>query len=149
MTFVKWIIVVSVSLVAFFVVVAIMCADIFRNIPLLDVTLFGETFSLLIFLTALCISSFVARFLYKYYLVKNSNPLNIVSNTVSAVKDMTDSVSSKINERDTPYYALAEHEINAGKIDQGLWSQALVKADGNENKRKSEYIKLRVMQLKR
>lgn len=40
-------------------------------------------------------------------------------------------------------------EFESGKIDKGLWSQALVNAKGDEQIRKAEYMKLRVTQLKR
>ncbi len=46
-------------------------------------------------------------------------------------------------------YARAEEECDRGEMDKDLWSQALVKAKGNEHFRKVEYIKLRVKQLKK
>jgi D-alanyl-D-alanine carboxypeptidase len=46
-------------------------------------------------------------------------------------------------------YAKAEEEYDSGKINKGLWSQALVKAKGDEKLRKIEYMKLRVKHLKR
>ena len=88
--------------------------------------------------------------MYKWFKTGSSkSPLNAVSNAVVVMKNASVSVVSLINEHDSQFYAIAESEINSGKLNQGLWSQALVKADGNENKRKSEYIKLRVMELKR
>lgn len=97
---------------------------------------------------ALSAGAFTGFILYQVFVVKKS-PMNIFSDTVSTVKNISDSVSSSIDEIDAPYYALAEKELNEGKRNEGLWSQALVKAEGNDNKRKSEYIKMRVKQLKR
>ena len=54
-----------------------------------------------------------------------------------------------VNEDDSNYYAIAEQEIHDDVINKGLWSQALVAADGDESKRKIEYMKLRVKQLKK
>lgn len=82
-------------------------------------------------------------------IIANKNPLNILSDAVSMVKNISDSVSSCVCENEAPLYAQAEKEINDGKRNDGLWSQALVIAEGNEVKRKAEYIKLRVKQLKR
>lgn len=45
------------------------------------------------------------------------------------------------------YYGKAEEEIINGNIDKNLWSLALVKSKGDENMRKSVYIKLRTKQL--
>ena len=47
------------------------------------------------------------------------------------------------------FYAVAEEEYDGGMVDKGLWSQAIVEAKGDESLRKVEYMKLRVMQLKR
>ncbi len=46
-------------------------------------------------------------------------------------------------------YAIAEKEVDGNQINSGFWSKALVKANGNEELRKVEYIKLRVAQLKK
>lgn len=45
-------------------------------------------------------------------------------------------------------YAMAETEVNEGRQDMELWAKALIKAKGNEELRKVEYMKLRVLQLK-
>jgi len=54
----------------------------------------------------------------------------------------------KIQEDDTPLYVEADKEIQSNNVEPGLWSKALVKANGNENKQKALYIKMRVKQLK-
>ena len=40
-------------------------------------------------------------------------------------------------------FAAAEREVDDGLMDRELWSEALVKADGDEMKRKAAYIKMR------
>ena len=42
---------------------------------------------------------------------------------------------------------LANEECSYGDIRQGLWREALIIADGNELKARSEYLKLRVKTL--
>ena len=65
------------------------------------------------------------------------------------VRDATNEISEMVNTDESELYAMAEKEVDEGVINQGLWSQALVKADGDESKRKIEYMKLRVKQLKK
>ena len=72
-----------------------------------------------------------------------------VADSVSFVKNTKNGISEMVNEDDSGYYAIAEQEIIDGEMDKGLWSQALVAAEGDESKRKIEYMKLRVKQLKR
>ena len=63
---------------------------------------------------------------------------------------MKDQLLEAVKDDDaSPYYADAEEEADNGTYDKGLWSQALVKAGGDESKRKIMYIQLRVAQLKR
>jgi hypothetical protein len=45
------------------------------------------------------------------------------------------------------YYGQAEEEIDTKSYDKNLWAQALVEAEGDENKRKAKYIELRANQL--
>lgn len=52
------------------------------------------------------------------------------------------------SEEENKLYAQAEQECESGDIVKGLWSKAIVKAKGNEDLRKIEYMKLRVAQLK-
>jgi hypothetical protein len=62
---------------------------------------------------------------------------------------IAEKISSLVDDKDLELYAIAEQEIKDDVINNGLWSQALVKAKGDENLRKVEYIKLRVKQLKK
>ena len=71
------------------------------------------------------------------------------ADSVLFVKDTSNEISSMVDKDDSELYAIAENEIDEGVINRGLWSQALVAAEGNESKRKIEYMKLRVKQLKK
>ena len=77
---------------------------------------------------------------------------SVVQNFKSIIidaKDTTDELTSLVSSDEEDLYAIAEEEVNQKNIQQGLWSQALVKAKGDESFRKVEYMKLRVKQLKR
>ena len=74
-----------------------------------------------------------------------------------AMKELKESMSELIKKLkeyiddsdNADLYAIAEEEYDREEMDKGLWSQALVKAKGDDNLRKVEYIKLRVRQLKK
>jgi uncharacterized protein YxeA len=72
----------------------------------------------------------------------------LASDTIGAVKDVKETIESNIDSKQAEFFAIAEKEYEAGEIDKGLWSQALVKAKGDDNLRKVEYMKLRAKQLK-
>lgn len=76
------------------------------------------------------------------------NATDIVYSAVSSFKNVRDVVASRMAENDASYYAQAEKEITNGNQDEDLWALALVKAEGNSEKRKIEYMKLRVKHLK-
>ncbi len=65
------------------------------------------------------------------------------------IKKAKNKFSSLVSEKDSDFYAIAEKEVNDENTVQGIWSLALVNAQGNENLRKIEYMKLRAKQLKR
>ncbi|MCR4277564.1 MAG: multidrug resistance efflux transporter family protein [Candidatus Berkelbacteria bacterium] len=73
----------------------------------------------------------------------------IISSALGTAKDVRDQVTSRLDEHDSHLYGKAEEELQSGSVDKGLWAHALVKSDGNEEKRKAEYLKLRAKQLKR
>ncbi len=76
----------------------------------------------------------------------------IKNDRISITKDSIDSkddVPSSSCEGDSVFYEMAEKEVDEENIIQGIWSQALVNAQGNEDLRKIEYMKIRVNQLKR
>ena len=80
-------------------------------------------------------------------LSKNENGTKLVSSAISTVKEIKDKIEFSIEEKSADLYAQAEDEYNNGEIHKGLWSQALIKANGDENLRKVEYMKLRAKQL--
>lgn len=81
--------------------------------------------------------------------IKGKSGTDIASDVFNTVKEAKDNIQASIDSKSTDFYAIAEEEYENGEIDKGSWSQALVKANGNESLRKVEYMKLRVMQLKR
>ena len=81
--------------------------------------------------------------------LKNKSITDIFYGAISSFKNVGDAVASRMDENDTSYYAQAEKEIANNNQDTGLWAQALVYAEGDFEKRKIEYMKLRVKQLKR
>ena len=83
---------------------------------------------------------------------KSKNTKNIketIADGVFYVKSTSEDISSLVDDKDAKFYALVEQEIKDDVINNGPWSQALVKAKGDENFRKIEYMKLRVKQLKK
>lgn len=74
---------------------------------------------------------------------------NIASETLGTIKDVKEAIESNVDSKRAEYFYLAENEYEDGKIDKEAWSQALVKARGDENLRKVEYMKLRAKQLKK
>ncbi len=76
-------------------------------------------------------------------------PTEAVSETITKVREARDAVEARVEGSQAEFLALAEEEVDRGQIDKGLWAQALVKAKGNEELRKVEYMKLRARQLKR
>jgi hypothetical protein len=80
---------------------------------------------------------------------KNRSGADIVADAVERVADAKEAVEMRIQSHSPDLLAQAEREVESGEIDAGLWSQALVKAKGNEQLRKVEYMKLRAKQLKR
>ena len=53
-----------------------------------------------------------------------------------------------LSAQDAEWGAEAEEELVSGNIDKATWARALVKAGGNEEKRKVEYILLRVKRMR-
>jgi hypothetical protein len=75
---------------------------------------------------------------------------DVVAETARKYQAVTEEVGARLqDDADAQYYAIAEAEVDAGKADPGLWSQALIAAKGVEAMRKVEYLKLRARQLRR
>jgi len=75
--------------------------------------------------------------------------VDMVSNVFGTITDMKDAVEFNLEQKSADLYAQTEEEYNNGKINKGLWSQALIKAKSVEHLRKVEYMKLRAKQLKK
>lgn len=50
---------------------------------------------------------------------------------------------------DTELYALVADEIEAGKIDKGLWAKMFAESDGDESRTRARYLKARVDQMRK
>lgn len=83
---------------------------------------------------------------FKEKLIKNI--INVSSKTISSLHGIVDEIEGNIDRDISRLYSIAELEYEKRIIDVGLFSQALVKAKGDESLRKVEYMKLRVKQLK-
>jgi hypothetical protein len=75
-------------------------------------------------------------------------PLRVIPQTVRSASIMKDQLISDCSDKDADLYALAEEEMISGQIDKGTWARALVKAGGNEEKRRADYIILRVKKMR-
>ena len=84
-------------------------------------------------------------FVSVYYVIYNllsKNKISIKRIIINIYKEIIDRQNKYIS-----YYGKAEEEIINGNIDKNLWSLALVKSKGDEDMRKSVYIKLRAKEL--
>ena len=111
--------------------------------------IYGVTREEQLALVATSIISIVIFFIAINKLGSGENGSTIVSNVFGAMRDMKDRVEFNLEQKSADLYAQAEEEYDNGKIDKGLWSQALIKAKGEESLRKVEYMKLRAKQLKK
>jgi hypothetical protein len=111
------------------------------NYILKDTISIGQAIAIIIAILAMIIS-------FKTLKIKLTTKEAIV-NAILYMKFTCEEVFSLVNDKDAEFYAIAEQEIKDNVINNGLWSQALVKAKGDEKYRKVEYIKLRVKQLKK
>tara|TARA_B100001123_G_C14608499_1_gene748867 strand:+ start:115 stop:513 length:399 start_codon:yes stop_codon:yes gene_type:complete len=60
---------------------------------------------------------------------------------------ITKTEQEKLLEIDNKYFEQANKEIEEGSQNQGLWLKSLSLVEGDENKQKSLYIKLRALEL--
>ena len=71
-----------------------------------------------------------------------------ISKTSHSIRETKQFVQSGLSEEGAlDSYAQAEQEVESKTYDKGLWSKALIEADGDESKRKIVYMKLRAKQL--
>jgi len=66
---------------------------------------------------------------------------------VKFAKEQMQSEAQKIEGMDEKSILIAQNEIDQGNQDESLWIKANLLADGDQVKRKIEYIKLRVKKL--
>ena len=64
-------------------------------------------------------------------------------------QNLTTSQNDQIKKTDNHYFAIANNEIENSTQDEGLWVKSLVLSQGDKNKQKIEYIKLRVKELEK
>ena len=107
-----------------------------------DAGLIAASIGIIVFL--ICINNFgvfkEAKEFINELMMKLKGPMNELIKKLKEYIDDSDNAD---------LYAIAEEEYDREEMDKGLWSQALVKAKGDDNLRKVEYIKLRVRQLKK
>jgi hypothetical protein len=77
-----------------------------------------------------------------------SRPWRTIPGAVRSTVKMKDKMAFDLSDEDGEWFAAAEEEITTGNFEKATWSRALVKAGGNEDKRKAEYILLRVKKLR-
>ena len=83
-----------------------------------------------------------------YHFFRTRGMVGALSSIYNAPKKLKYKIVSGIEDDLPHFYAEAENELNNNVIDNPLWSQAFVMAEGNEEKRKAIYIKLRAQKLK-
>lgn len=101
-------------------------------------------------LTIIAIVSAISSFFISIRIFKKGKSgTELASAVIGTVKDLKEDIETNIEIKQADFYALAEEEVENGEIDKGIWSQALIKAKGDEKLRKVEYMKLRAKQLKK
>ena len=86
---------------------------------------------------------------YRFLCIERQRKITwLISRTFHFIRAHKEKIINESMELDAALYAIADEELVDGNIDKGLWAIALVYSEGNEEKRRSEYIKLRVNQLK-
>lgn len=88
-------------------------------------------------------------FVSVYYVIYNllsKNKISVKRIIINIYKEIMERLINRQNKY-ISYYGKAEEEIINGNIDKNLWSLALMKSKGDEDMRKSVYIKLRAKEL--
>lgn len=98
-------------------------------------------------IVGLSVGGVVARFLF-VHLMNQRRQKTVLGIISGALEDITGVVLTGSNEMNMQLYAIADEELSSGNVDKGIWALALVKARGDAETRKSEYLKLRVKELK-
>lgn len=77
-----------------------------------------------------------------------AKPWEMIPRAAVATADFNERVFSASSEKDVEFLAAAEAELVTGTMDKGTWARALVKAKGNEERRRAVYLVLRAKTLK-
>lgn len=73
---------------------------------------------------------------------------NSIAEGAASIRSFKDSVDVRIEKNENELFAFAEAEVDEGRQNKGLWSKALIQANGDESRRKIEYMKLRMKQIR-
>ena len=77
-----------------------------------------------------------------------SRPLRLLPLAARSATKTKDQMAFDCSDPDAEFFAAAEEEMISGNHDKATWAQALVKANGNEEKRRAAYIVLRVRRMR-
>ena len=77
-----------------------------------------------------------------------SRPLRLLPLAARSATKTKDQMAFDCSDPDAEFFAAAEEEMISGNHDKATWAQALVKANGNEEKRRAAYIVLRVKRMR-
>jgi hypothetical protein len=77
-----------------------------------------------------------------------SRPWRVIPQAVRSAAKMKDKMIFDLSDQDAEWLAAAEEELVSGNINKATWARALVKAGGNEEKRRVDYILLRVKRMR-
>jgi hypothetical protein len=76
------------------------------------------------------------------------NLINKLTSTIGALYSFKNKYHVTQVSKEAELYLIAEKEFDSGKVDESLMSLAFVESGGDGNKKKAEYMKLRVQQIK-
>tara|TARA_R110001583_G_C5652419_1_gene408871 strand:- start:1679 stop:2650 length:972 start_codon:yes stop_codon:yes gene_type:complete len=74
--------------------------------------------------------------------------INKFTSSIGALRSFKNKYHVAQLSKEAGLYLIAEKEFDSGKVDESLMSLAFVESGGDGNKKKAEYMKLRVQQLK-
>jgi len=92
------------------------------------------------------------KFTKNNYIPKTNTNINIkqkLDETNKRITKVSNQIEEISNEEDEEIYTLVSREVSSDDRKEGSWAKALILSDGDENKAKIEYMKLRVEILKK
>ncbi len=93
-----------------------------------------------------CMVLVIAFILLRKWL--KTSPWRVIPQAVRSAAKMKDKMMFDLSDQDAEWFAAAEEELVSGNIHKATWARALVKAGGNEEKRRVDYILLRVKKMR-